>query len=237
MIATEFKQIRVLLVLALGIGACGPSVNAASKRDIDRQVASLQTSPAQFGVPTDFSPMPIAVGQWARYKMIDSDGQPGFNLMKVVGQDGDAYWFEMESQMYTGKTAFIYLMTFGDRTNVDTMDIRAARMMDDKGTVQEYPPNMIGMMSSMLKKNLGLLVISWQNQPQESATVPAGTFAACYKVRSDVSFLGMNSATMTWAHPDVPISGTVKSEGIDDKHSMALVDFGVSGAKSVFPGM
>jgi hypothetical protein len=37
---------------------------------------------------------------------------------------------------------------------------------------------------------------------------------------------------MSWSHPAVPLSGMVRSEGIDKPSSMELVAFGQSGAVS-----
>jgi hypothetical protein len=40
---------------------------------------------------------------------------------------------------------------------------------------------------------------------------------------------------MSWSHPAVPLSGMVKSQGIDSPTTMELVAFGESGAKSELP--
>jgi len=223
-----------LLVFA---SACGPSINQAAKADIDRRVASLSTSAQGFPAPIAFEPMPVAVGQWAEYWVADDKGEPSFMRMKVVGESSGAHWFEIESETYFGKSAMLYLMSFGDRKNIDTIEIKTVRQMDNDGKVQEFPPELIGMMQSIYKKNLGVLIISWENKPQEDATSPAGKFSSCYKVKSDVAIMGYNSSSMSWSHPSIPLSGMVKSEGIDNKNTMVLTGFGTAGAKSVFPGM
>jgi hypothetical protein len=227
----------VMLAFALGIAACGPSINKAYQADIDARAAALKNGSASFAAPSGFAPMPLAVGQWAEYLNVDDDGKRSFMTMKIVGQQGNAFWFENESKTSYGRTASLMLMEMGDRKSIDSINILASKTMDDSGQVQETPQELIGMMQSMMKKNAMGLVVSWENQPQESASVPAGTFANCFKMRSDVSVMGMSMSSMSWGHPEVPISGTVKSEGIDNKHSMTLVSFGTTGAKSVFPGM
>ncbi len=225
------------LAFALAIAACGPSINKAYKADIDARTAALKTGSASFAAPSAFTPMPLAVGQWAEYHSVDEDGEASFMTMKIVGQQGNAFWFESENKTYHGMTASLTLMDPGDRKSVDSINILASRSMDASGAVQETPPELIGMMQSMLKKSLSTLVVSWENQPQENASVPAGTFTNCFKAKSEVSIMGMHMSSMVWGHPEVPVSGTVKSEGIDHKHTMTLVSFGTSGAKSVFPGM
>jgi hypothetical protein len=237
MMMQKMMRSGAALALALVIGACGPSINKAYKADIDARAAALKTGTASFAAPSAFTPMPLAVGQWAEYHAVDEDGQASFMTMKIVGQQGNAFWFENENKTYYGTTASLTLMEPGDRTNIDSIKILAARSMDASGTVQETPPELIGMMQSMLKKSLSALVVSWEHQPQENASVPAGTFTSCFKFKSEVSIMGMHMSSMAWGHPEVPISGNVKSEGIDHKHTMTLVSFGTSGAKSVFPGM
>lgn len=224
--------------LALTLAAaCGPSIDQAAKADIDRRLASLSASGQSFTPPTTFEPMPLGPGQWAEYKAIDGDGKPSFMKMKIVGQDADAYWFEIESQTYQGRSAMLYLMRIGDRRNPDSIEIRAVRQMDKDGDVQVFPPEMIAMMQSMYRSGLTMLTVTWENQPQEDAAVPAGSFAACFKVRSEVSVMGFRSSSMTWSHPLVPLSGMVRSQGLDNPGTMELVAFGTTGARSVFPGM
>jgi len=225
------------LAFALWVTACGSSINQANKTDIDARAAALTNGSASFAAPSGFSPMPIAVGQWAEYYNVDDDGKSSFMTMKIVGQQGNAFWFENESKTYYGTTASLMLMEMGDRTNIDSVKVLASKTMDEKGQVQETPQEIIGMMQSMMKNNAIGLVVNWANQQQETTSVPAGTFANCYKARSDVSVMGIKMSAMVWGHPEVPISGTVKSEGIGEKNSMTLVGFGTTGAKSVFPGM
>jgi hypothetical protein len=40
---------------------------------------------------------------------------------------------------------------------------------------------------------------------------------------------------MSWSHPAVPLSGMVRSVGIDRPNTMELVAFGLSGAVSELP--
>ena len=80
-----------------------------------------------------------------------------------------------------------------------------------------------------------MLFISWQGQPQEDAAVPAGTFAGCYKMRTDASWGPFSTASMSWSHAAVPLSGLVRSQGLDKPTTMDLVAFGLTGATSELP--
>ena len=218
------------LFVLVGLG-CGQSVNAASKADVDKQIASLQRSSKSYDAPASFEPMPLATGQWAKYKMVDEEGQPSIATYKVVGEEAGAHWIEFEQKTYYGENVTLMLANLGDRRDPDTIKIHRLKTKND-GTVTEQPPQVLGLMKSMWKPILSNLVIHWERLPQQPATVPAGTFASCYKQRTTVSFVGISRTSDTWAHPAVPMSGTVKSVGVDKPFTMELVGFGLTGASS-----
>ena len=228
------------LLLALGtvlLGvagpACSPSIDAAVKADVDRQLA-LFTAPTQvYGTPSSATPMPLAVGQWVTYKFVDDKGQPSLMTQKLVGQEGGAFWYETLNESYYGKSGIRMLVDFGDRKQPDSITIKAAKIKDSKGQVTEYPESMIGLMNSVLRGQLGTIVIDWTGLPQEDATAPAGRFVGCFKGHSEVSFAGFKSTGVVWGHAAVPLSGMVRSEG--ENHRVGeLVAFGTSGATSDF---
>jgi hypothetical protein len=90
------------------------------------------------------------------------------------------------------------------------------------------------MMQSMYKSAVSMLVVNWQGVPQEDASVGAGHFSACYRVRTDAQWAGFRVVSDSWSHPAVPLSGMVKSKGVDKPTTMELVAFGTSGAVSAF---
>jgi hypothetical protein len=222
-------------VLLLGAAACGPSIDPAAKADIDGRVAALHGGKQSFPPPTQFMPPPLAPGQWVQLKTVDDKGQPGFMTYKIVGADGDAFWIEMVHETYLGKSVTKMLASLGNRMDPAAVQIRALKMRDNKGRVNEIDPAVLQMMQGLYRSSLSALIISWQGQPQEDAVVPAGSFSGCFKVRTDASWGPFRTASMTWSHPAVPISGLVKSQGIDSPTSMELVGFGLGGATSELP--
>ena len=223
-----------LVVSSLGLG-CGPSIDPAAKADIDARVARLGQPKQSYGAPVTFEPMPIAVGQWTEHKLTDQDGQPAFMTYKVVGQENDAFWLEMVQDRYTGHTVTKLLMTLGDRRTPSSIVVRAVKMKDKNGRITQLQPEMLSFMGSLFQGAVSMLVISWQGQPQEDTVSPAGTFPGCYKARTDASWGPWKTASMSWSHPQVPLSGMVKSVGIDRPNTMELVAFGLSGAISELP--
>jgi hypothetical protein len=228
------RRLSIALVLASSLAtACSPSIDPAAKADIDHRVAALAPAGQNVGKPSNSTPMPMAVGQWLTYKVTSDKGEPSFLTLKLVGQEGPAFWYETLQESYHGKTAMRMLVDFGDRKSIDGVTIKAAKLRDTKGRVTEYPENIIGLMNSVLRGNLGPIIVDWTGLPQEDVQVPAGSFAGCYKGRSEVTFAGFKSASTAWGHTAIPLSGMVRSQG-DTGNSLELVGFGTSGARSEF---
>ena len=228
----QIVALVAVAAVAVTSTACGPSIDPAAKADIDRRVALLQ--PGSTAVPAPgpgmFAPMPLGVGQWAQYKMTNDKGEPAFFTHKIVGQEGDAFWIESVHEGYTGRMIQKMLVAFGNRMDPNQVEIRAVKMRDAKGNVNEIPPPVISLMQSTYRSAVSGLVISWQGLPQEGAVVPAGRFDGCFKARTDAQWGPYRSVSDGWAHPSVPLSGMVRSQGVDKPFTMELVAFGLSGA-------
>jgi hypothetical protein len=222
-------------VLACMVAACGPSIDPAAKADIDQRVARLAPGGQPFAAPAAFAPRPIAVGQWTQHKMVSDKGEPSFMTYKIVGEENGAYWIEVLHENYTGKTITKMLLFMGDRMNPATMEVRALKMRDKNGHVNELSGPMLQLMKSMWQGSVNLLAVAWQGLPQEDAEVVAGHFAGCFKARTDASYGPWHAASTSWSHPAVPISGLVRSQGIDHPTTMELVAFGDTGATSELP--
>ncbi|HVV50289.1 MAG TPA: hypothetical protein VHO06_11560 [Polyangia bacterium] len=223
-----------LLAGALLLGACGPSIDPAAKADIDGRVAALQAGGGVLPAPATFEPMPLAAGQWAQYKMVDDKGQPSFLTYKVLGEEGGAYWIETLNESYYGRTAQKMLLAFGNRFDPSQIEVRGVITLDRRGNVNPMPPAMLPLLQSTFKSALATLAISWQGLPQESATVPAGRFDGCYHARTEAQWGPWRSLADSWRHPAVPLSGLVRSQGVDRPFTMDLVAFGATGATPDF---
>lgn len=233
----SFRSFAVPSLLALGalhLAACGPSIDPAAKADIDGRLAALQAGGTGFPAPAMFDPIPMAVGQWTQYRMVDDKGQPSILTHKIVGQDGDAFWLEMTTEQYTGRTAMKMLAAFGNRTDPSQVQIRAVKIRDRKGNVNEMPPAMMSFLQSQYRGVVSQMVIRWQGLPQENVAVPAGHFDGCFRTRSEAQWGPWKSTADAWSHPAVPLAGTVRSQGVDHPFTMELIAFGLSGAAADF---
>jgi hypothetical protein len=213
------------------LAACGPSVDPALKADIDRRMASIGRPTQSFPGPVGFYPQPLQAGQWTQHKMIN-DSQPSFLTSKVVGQVGDAFWIESVHESYSGRTVTKILLSIPNRADPAGMEIRGIVMKDRNGHVNSFDGPMLSMVQGMYRGFVSNLIVSWQGQPQENTSVPAGNFAGCFKMRTDAQWGPWKTTSTSWSHPAVPLSGMVRSEGIDRPSSMELVAFGLSGAVS-----
>ena len=221
-------------LVALTLAACGPSIDPAAKADIDKRVAALAAPAQTFPAPTGFQPMPLAAGQWTRHKLVDDKGQPSFLTYKILAQQGDGFWIEVVTETYTGRTIMKMLLAIPDRTDPKSIDIRAVAMKDRKGNVTNFEGPMLSLLRASYQPVVSTLVISWQGLPQEDARVAAGTFTGCFRARTDARWGPWSSSNDSWSHAAVPLSGLVKSQGVDKPTSMELVEFGLTGAASEF---
>ena len=224
---------RVVLC-ALALAACGPSIEPAAKADIDGRMAALQSASGTIAAPPSFEPMPLVAGQWSEYKMIDDKGQPSFLTYKVLGEEGGAFWIETLHESYYGRTAQKMLIAFGSRSDPSQIEIRAVVTLDKHGNINPMPPGMMPMLQSMFKGVVSALVINWQGMPQESAAVPAGRFDGCSARAARRSGAPGRAPPTPGATRRFPLSGVVRSQGIDRPFTMELVAFGMSGATADF---
>jgi hypothetical protein len=231
-LAPRLRSWFALGTLSALIAACSPSVNPAYKASIDQRLAGVQRSEARYEAPASPEPMPLAVGQWSRYELVDAEGRPGFITYGIVGEDGGAYWLEILQESYTSRLVTLMLVDLGDRRDPSTVDVKQMKQKTNDDPVNELPASMLSLMKPMWSPLVDALIVDFHDKPQEPAEAPAGFFDGCYKVQASVSFGGSTWTSVGWSHPAVPISGAVKSRGVDNPSTLDLVELGTSGAKS-----
>jgi hypothetical protein len=213
--------------------ACGPSINPAAQASVDRQVASMQQQSKTFPAPATEMPPPLSVGQWIRLKMLDSSGRPSLITYKIVGQEGSAYWVESVTESYTGKTILKMLVDFGDRTDLEKIDIQNVIVKNGDRAPVDYSKQgpVLSIVKGTYKSVVKNLIVKWHGLPKETRTTIAGTFTDCYRGVSDVSLGPVSRSGTVWYHPAVPINGAVAFKG-DQGDAEELVAFGETGAVS-----
>jgi hypothetical protein len=217
--------LQTILVAGVLVG-CGASVNPQLKASIDARVAHLQPGGPSFGPPETSGPPALHVGDWVRYRDVSEKNENSIITLKIVGQQGNAWWIENCTETYYGRTVTLLLADLGDRTDPDQMSIERAFLKFDDDPAQEQPPHLIGMMSALWKPLLAEMTVRWDEAPQEDAAVPGGSFARAYHRRVTISLSTEHRTFDAWLHPAVPIHGSVKSIGIDYKGRSELIGFG-----------
>ena len=149
----------------------------------------------------------------------------------VVGQQGNAYWFETTQESYYHRNDIRLLIAIGDRRDPATYDVQNFAMRTD-GKLQDYPPGMLGLFKSLYKPIVDNLVVNWVNLPREGVRVAAGEFESCFKQRASFSFGPYRQTSDGWSHPSVPINGLVRSVGVDKPITMELVAFGTEARRA-----
>ena len=226
----RYYLMGLCLIAAVGCGR----INETYKLEVDRRVATLKSSSASYP-QAEGAPLPLAVGQWAEYRLTGSNKRPGFTSYKVVGQQGSAFWVETTVTTYSGKQESRMLVDFGDRTDPAQIKVHSV-VMRNNGKLVEYPPGTLQMMQSMWKPVLSNFVIDWSTSaPREDVSTGAGQFEGCYQRRMSLSVGPYHQDSDAWLHPAVPINGIVKSATIGKNPSLTeLIAFGTQGATSSF---
>ena len=219
------------LVFLVTLAACGASIDPAMRASIDGQIAGLKPSDTVYPAPTTRAAMPLSPGQWTRLKLVRKDGTPSLATYKILGQEGDAFWLEVVTEQYSGRTVMKMLVAFADRTDPNQVEMRRLIVkLRDRDPI-DYQEPLLSIVGGAYKSVAKGIVIRWEGLPQETKKVPAGTFVDAYKADSEVTIMGFTSRAKSWSHTAVPVQGLVHSDG-DDGSTIDLVAFGLTGATS-----
>lgn len=224
----------VLSACAL-VGCLGP--DPAIKAALDQRVAQITPNTTAYRAAHTPAIVPIKTGQWIQTKTVTSKGEIALTTVKIVGQEGNAFWQEIVTDTYSGRAILKKLIDFGDQKNHDTMKILRILIKGAEGDVLEFPPGLVPSNSPHAGMSLGM--IQSTRLSQEDLQVLAGQFAQSYTGLFTVPHpLGSISGTGWW-HSAVPINGVLKLI-IREGNSLAqegiweLVAFGLQGATSEF---
>jgi hypothetical protein len=179
--------------------------------------------------------MPIAAGQWIKQHMVDKDGKHSFVTTKVLSEEGERIWLETETESYYGATALKMLITLGDRKDPSTIEVHEYWMKHEDGRVEQFPSFLVASMKPTVRQVLAGTTVVNAPEGQADVATPAGQFQQAYRARVTANVLGHEFVSDAWWHPAVPLSGGVRSIGVNPASQVELVAFGTSGAHSVFP--
>ncbi|MBK9264305.1 MAG: hypothetical protein IPM54_31450 [Polyangiaceae bacterium] len=236
-----------IALLALALAAFGCESKKTEGAASSPAAPSATTTPApgtksadgaakkSFPSPDKFDIVPLAVGQAVRMLVTTPGQPPSQTFVRVVGKEGDAFWYEIESNTPTGTTIVQFLMEDAMRTNFSKTSIKKLRMKMGLGPVQEFSGATLAAVGNIADSYVALLgKPNLDKAERADATVKAGEFKGCYVHEIDQSLMGMSMKIKSWNHPAVPINGFVRSEGTVNGNATTteLVDMQMEGAKS-----
>jgi hypothetical protein len=232
-------MMTVLTVTAVFLFAgCSPKADPVMVGKVNNYFAA--TSNKTYTGSGKYTPMPLAVGQFVTHGNTEDDGKRSVSRTAIVGKEGrgwilETYTINDYSESCT-QMLVVGLENVHTTQGLNNLDILWVKIKDENGQVQtiEGPPLM--MAKSFYKSALQSFDISAiKNQPAaEDITVPAGTFKNTFRADAEMSMMGMTFRSTSWVHDKVPVNGMVKSITDGGKMTSELLDFGKSGAKSMF---
>jgi len=245
MLVTRFSP--ALLVLAFAAFGCEskkpdgaappPSANApnANPEAAAKTTNAPETGKKSFPASDKFDLPALAVGQWVRMLVTTAGQPPAQTFVRIVGKEGDAFWYEIESNTPTGTTIVQFLMDEASRTNFSKGAIKKMKMRVGTGPVQEFSGPTLAAVSAVTDNYISLIgKPNLDKAERADATVNAGEFKGCYVHEIEQNIMGMSMKVKSWNHPAVPINGFVRSESITDgnKVTTELYEMHLDGAKS-----
>ena len=226
------------------VAACGPKINQAYKKSVDELLAQHPDKSENVPAPAELTPQPWTVGQWALYKVTDKYGA-GYERLSVVAQDDCGIWVETVRLSYAQKSVskVCYERMPWDQDvdaavseAIDLVKIMITQSEGNQPQVIDFRSGQGAGMKMLMKGVVKNMYFEWwlgDDRPRETVAVPAGSFADTVRVEAKMSLGIMSVKSTGWAHPAVPVNGSVKVVSKD--YESVLLDFGQEGARTELP--
>ncbi|MBX3183100.1 MAG: hypothetical protein KIT72_17060 [Polyangiaceae bacterium] len=214
----------LFVVLTLGaLLACKwvPEPDENERKAAAAGSAGTATAPAQgdanpqnpVQTASGVKPLPIAVGQWARYKSTQGGGTT--LTYRVTGEESGAHWIDISTQGSSGEATVSMLMSFELGRDYDSLNVKRAKVKLPDGKEHQVSGVLLKPVLQGLRGQLGALgYVSFEKMEKEDVTVPAGRFPGSYYRDLDVKVYGIASKGRAWHHSSVPIAALVKTETV-----------------------
>ncbi|MDI3291250.1 hypothetical protein [Polyangium sp. 15x6] len=246
---TRISMCSLSLLFALVAVGCENKQDSQAKepaQDAPEAKASTTKPPEKKGArpvkeypaAESFALKPLAVGQWIRLAVEPKGAPPSQVFVRIVGQEGEAFWYEIELNTPTGTSVSQFLVENAASKGFDKNAIRKMRTKADDGPVQEQAEPR----EAILKAAEGVLEFVTIPSPppdftkveRKEAKVAAGLFQGCFVYEAEHEEGGVKVKETVFRHPAVPLTGFVRSEGTRGRAAVAkeLLEVHESGARS-----
>ena len=192
------------------------------------------------GDQTGLQAYTVKPGEWAVYRSLEGGKLKAVIKMAIVGKEGDAWIYEFVSYS-EGDSAAIQEAVQGldsvvQSGSADKGNVVWVKVKGRDGKVQRFDGALLGMGGAAYKNMLTANAATYAAGVTAGGivTVPAGTFAATWKVQSQVSHGRSPGQGVGWVSTQVPLWHLIKAVSDDGNTVLELVDFGSSGYQSSF---
>ncbi|MDC3961175.1 hypothetical protein [Polyangium jinanense] len=192
----------------------------------------------EYPAAESFALKPLAVGQWIRFAVESKGVPPSQVFVRIVGKEGEAFWYEIEANTPTGTTISQFLVENAASKGFDKNAIRKMRTKADTGPVQEQtePRDAILKAAESVEEFAAILnpPPDFAKVERKEAKVTAGLFQGCFVYEAEHEEGGVKTKETVFRHPAVPITGFVRSEGTRGSAAVTkeLLELHESGARS-----
>jgi hypothetical protein len=223
----------VCLLAPLAGCSSPPSPDPELKYELDALLRDLPKGDREYTGKIPFERMPLAVGHWAEYLVLDEAGEPSRVRIEIVGEEGSAFWIQQTKTTYYTRSSLKLLVA--DAGVGDRMELRIQRALhrDRKGNIVELPE-----IDPSIQEYLQHLVDTRvTGDVAVTVKVPAGTFENTVLQQLNPRLEGEEEPVplQQWFHSEVPIWGVVKAVSLEDRRSQwELLGFGRTGAVDLF---
>lgn len=216
----------------------GASCNAYHD-DVETMLASHPRPRQEVAAPASLVPVPAKVGQWALYKQTKGSSV-GYQYVSVTS-DACGVWFEYVwgtgDHRRVSKVCYQQLPDLATDIATWSKLVQAVVTQDDNAAPLVVDLSNHRNAGSKTRLDLARFHanMDWgrwghEDLPREDVDVPAGHFAKAVEAANHTHTLTM------WFHPQVPITGLIKSHESDGT-DLELVSYGDEGATTMIPNV
>lgn len=241
MTRTSIRSLSLLFAL-VALGCQNKQEPAQEAPEVKASTTKPQEKKGARPAPTypaaeAFTRKPLAVGQWIRVAVEMKGAPPSQVFVRIVDKDGEALWFEIESNTPSGTTVSQFLVENAASKGFDKSAIRKMRTKLDNGPVQEQTaPEAIVKAAEGVEEFVTILnPPDFTKAERKDAKVTAGLFQGCFVYEAEHEQGGVKMKETVFRHPVVPITGFVRSEGTRDSGAAVtkeLLEMHETGARS-----
>ncbi|MDC0745623.1 hypothetical protein [Polyangium mundeleinium] len=237
-------RLSPLLLALVALGCKGTQENQA--KDQAPPAASTTSpsekksarAPREYPAAEAFTRKPLAVGQWIRIAIEPKGSPPSQVFVRIVGKEGDAFWYEVEANTPSHTSLVQFLVEGAAEKGFDKNAVRKLRQKPMDGPVRETSePREVLIAAEQVEEYVAPLnPPDFTKTERKDTKVTAGVFQGCFVYDAEFAALDVKKKATLFRHPAVPITGFVRAEGTavgGPTYTTELLEMHETGARAV----